>query len=115
MFFQILRCWASLQQSQWFRKERLHEIQDAGLKEIVNHAYHNVPFYSKLYRSYGVDLAEIGNASDLSKLPAITRRDLQEEPLQCWTALQEVPQNIGERLIICEPCLDGLTLALKRG
>ncbi len=86
MFFQILRCWASLQRSQWFEKSRLAKIQDDNLKEIIDYAYRNVPFYNKLYRAHGVDLEGIKHASDLSKLPAITRSDLQGETLEVRTA-----------------------------
>jgi phenylacetate-CoA ligase len=86
MFFQILRCWSSLQRSQWFDRLRLAKIQDDNLREIVNYAYHNVPFYSKLYRSHGVDLDGIKHSSDLSKLPVITRSDLQGESLEVRTA-----------------------------
>lgn len=86
MFFQILRDWTSLEQSQWFEKQRLAKIQGTKLKEIVNYAYHNVPFYNKLYRSHGLDLERIKSASDLPKLPAVTRRDLQGETLDVRTA-----------------------------
>jgi phenylacetate-CoA ligase len=86
MFFQILRCWASLQKSQWFKKQALAQIQDTRLKRIVNHSYRNVPFYNKLYHSHGVDLERIRNASDLSRIPAITRSDLQGESLDVRTA-----------------------------
>jgi len=83
---QILRAWASLQRSQWFERRTLAEIQNRNLKRIVDHAYRDVPFYNNLYRSHGVDPREIKSAADLSKLPPITRNDLQNEPLPKRTA-----------------------------
>ena len=84
MFSRILRTWASLQRSQWFKKNRLTTIQDAKVRRIVNHAYHNVPFYNKLYHRMDVD--RVKHVSDLSTLPPITRRDLQGETLDARTA-----------------------------
>jgi len=86
LFCQILSCWASLQRSQWFDNQRLTKIQGTALKEIFKHAYHNVPFYNKLYSSHGIDLESIKGIPDLQKLPIITRNALQEETLNARTA-----------------------------
>lgn len=86
MMIQILRALASLQRSQWFERRRLARIQDVKLKRIVNHAYHNVPFYNNLYRTHGINPINFEGVSDLSKLPRVTRDDLQREPLETRTS-----------------------------
>jgi len=57
------------------------------IERIVNHAFHNVPFYSKLYHAHGIEPASIKGVADLRKLPRITRDDLQRERLEDRTAL----------------------------
>jgi len=96
MMYQILRTWASLQRSQWLKKDRLYENRNMRLRRIIDHAYHKVPFYNELYRSHGIDPVRIRSVSDLSLLPPITRRDLQSQPLETRTAIDT---NLGDCML----------------
>lgn len=51
------------------------------VKEIAVYAFHNVPFYSELYRNYGVNPEKFKTFKDLRSLPVITKEELQNVPL----------------------------------
>jgi len=44
----VFKQWYSfLSESQWWNQERLESFQFRKLKEILNHAFYNVPYYKK--------------------------------------------------------------------
>jgi phenylacetate-CoA ligase len=55
----------------------VENFRDARVREIVTHAYRNVPFYRKLYDEHGVDVSRVHGYADLPLLPIVTRQDLQ--------------------------------------
>lgn len=67
-------------------QEQLTSIQSERLQKTVWDAYHQVPFYGRLYREAGVDVDTVVNAGELIKLPRITRSDFTGTSLQDRTA-----------------------------
>jgi phenylacetate-CoA ligase len=65
---------------QWKSPEDLEDLQLRKLRGLVRHAYHNVPFYRRLFDSRGVKPSDIKRIEDLQKLPVVTREDLQNCP-----------------------------------
>jgi phenylacetate-CoA ligase len=61
-------------------KESLEGLQLRKLQSIVSHAYRTVPFYRKLYDSYGVDPASIKTLGDIQNLPVIDKNMLSRLP-----------------------------------
>ncbi len=51
---------------------------DRRLVEIVRDAAQNIPFYRRLYREAGVEVASFSGVADMHRLPAIDRHDLLE-------------------------------------
>lgn len=68
---------AKLKEIQYYDKTKHEKIIDYRIKEIVNHAYHNVLFYRKLYDSEKIATNNIMNSGDLAKLPIVTKAMLR--------------------------------------
>ncbi|BCM92672.1 phenylacetate-coenzyme A ligase [Abditibacteriota bacterium] len=52
-------------------------LQESRLRELVAHAYENVPFYRQLFDSAGVHPHDIRGIKDLCRLPIISKNDLR--------------------------------------
>jgi len=63
--------------NQWLKTPELEKIQEKKLRAIISHAYHNVPFYHKLFDSVGVKPEDIKTVDDLSRIPIITKSQVQ--------------------------------------
>ncbi|HUQ10639.1 MAG TPA: hypothetical protein VM146_10015 [Steroidobacteraceae bacterium] len=68
-----LRYLRELEESQYFPVDRLRELQSRKLREIVGHAYREVPYYTKLFDSLGLEPDDIRDEADLQKLPVLTK------------------------------------------
>ena len=62
-----------LQESQWWSKEKLEEYQMEQLTKLLNHAYKNVPYYTKVFNERGLKPKSIQCLEDLRKLPHLTK------------------------------------------
>ena len=62
--------------NQWLKTPELERIQEKKLRAIISHAYHNVPFYHKLFDSVGVKTDDIKTVDDLSRIPIITKSQI---------------------------------------
>jgi phenylacetate-CoA ligase len=49
-----------------------------AIKTLVRHAYENVPYYRKLFRSIDLRPADISSANDLRKIPILTKEVVQK-------------------------------------
>ncbi|MFP4027283.1 MAG: phenylacetate--CoA ligase family protein [Candidatus Brocadiia bacterium] len=58
--------------------EKIRQIQERALRQLVQHAYHRVPFYRQLFDNHGVSPKNIRSLEDLHRLPVISRKDLQQ-------------------------------------
>jgi len=74
----ILRMRWDLQRTQWMREERLLAYQNEKLRRIVRHAARCVPYYRKLFLECGLRPEDIGSATDLGRLPRLSRKTLRE-------------------------------------
>jgi phenylacetate-CoA ligase len=70
-----LRYLEQLERSQWQPLEELRSSQASALRELVEHAFANVPYYRQALRDAGVEPRDIAGLDDLSKLPLLTRDD----------------------------------------
>ena len=66
-----------LQESQWWSREKLEEYQMQQLTKLLNQAYQNVPYYTKIFDERGLKPKNIQNINDLSKLPYLTKDDFR--------------------------------------
>lgn len=66
-----------LRKTQWWARTEIEKLQEKKLKTILKHAYENVEFYHRRFRSEGIKPEDIKTVRDLKKLPRTTRFDLQ--------------------------------------
>ena len=67
-----------LEETQWWPIAELQELQNERLRRLIKHAYENVPYYQTIFRQQGLTLGDIQYASDLPKLPILTKQKLRE-------------------------------------
>lgn len=84
----VLKCWEQrsqpfvgyireLEQTQWWSQGQLRELQDARLRQLVCHAYHNVPYYRRTFDHLSLKPDDIVTVDDLYKLPVLTKQDVR--------------------------------------
>jgi phenylacetate-CoA ligase len=75
-------------------RDAVRAFQDAQLRRLVAHAYHNVSYYRQLFDRHGVRPVDIRGVVDLPRIPMTSRDDLQSA-----TATDLVAKGVGaERL-----------------
>lgn len=62
--------------------ERLRELQDRRLRQLVAHAYATVPYYRRMLDGLGAEPGDIRGVDDLVHLPVTTRSDLLAQPVR---------------------------------
>jgi len=67
-----------LQKSQWWSREKLEQYQLEQLKNLLNHAYKNVPYYRRIFNERGIQSNDIQCLEDLKKLPTLTKDEFRE-------------------------------------
>jgi phenylacetate-CoA ligase len=75
--FSILRLKKVFDRNQWLDAEALSEYQAARLRQIITHAYDNVPYYQKLFRENDIGPGDIQTAKDLKNIPCLTKDQLR--------------------------------------
>lgn len=73
------------------------EFQDARIRGLVDHAYRNVELYRALFDSNGIHPGDIGGAGDLSRLPIVTRSQIQDAGIDARVARGVDPARLIER------------------
>ena len=59
-------------------REKLKELQNNQLRQMVNYVYERVPFYQEQLKKYGIHPGAILSVEDLPKLPFTTKQDLKD-------------------------------------
>ncbi len=67
-----------LGQSQFWSSEQLREFQNSKLRELIDHAYSNVPYYRDIFKRSCLTPQDIRTVADLPKLPILTKNDIRE-------------------------------------
>jgi phenylacetate-CoA ligase len=67
--------------NQWLSQDKLLEIQNQKLRRLIDHAYHNVPYYRELFHSTGIKPEDIKDSMDLEKIPVTRKSTFQKLPL----------------------------------
>jgi phenylacetate-CoA ligase len=62
-----------LDKNQWLSRDELLEFQWNELKNLLSHAYENVPFYTETFREHGLTPYDIKDPDDFRKLPIIDK------------------------------------------
>ena len=59
-------------------REEMRKLQSLRLKRVVEHAYHNSPFYRKKMQEMGIAPDDIQTIDDITKLPFTVKQDLRD-------------------------------------
>jgi phenylacetate-CoA ligase len=70
----------ALLESQWWDEERFREFQNAALRAHLRLAADQVPYYRNLFRSEGIDPADIRTTEDLTRLPLLEKDVVRKQP-----------------------------------
>lgn len=62
--------------------ERLQEMQNRRIQEIVSYAYKNVPYYREVIDRLGISPATLSTAKDLARLPILEKDQLLDSSAQ---------------------------------
>src|SRR3954465_8021681 len=69
---------ALLEQSQWFSREELNQLEVRALRELLCYAGTNVPYYRELFQKERFDPRGVRSRADLAELPLLTREIVRE-------------------------------------
>lgn len=67
-----------LEKSQYWNRKKIGEYQNKRLRELIKHAYKNVPYYKKLFDKLGIKPSDIQTRKDLKKIPVLTKSIIKE-------------------------------------
>lgn len=74
-FYQLLR--EAESRSNWSNEE-IVAYRNNRLKQFLKHCQENIPFYRDYFRNNDLDYRDINSLEDLTSLPIITKRDINE-------------------------------------
>ena len=87
-----------LMRNQWLPPASLRALQERKFLTLVHHAYHNVPYYRRLFDSVNLKPADIRGLCDLEKIPMTSKADLLGPPLEEVMAKGMAPEDCREAI-----------------
>ena len=66
-----------LEQSQWWPRDRLQQMQVERLRALLQHAQQHVAYYRELFARIGFDAARVSSLADLQRLPFLNKADIR--------------------------------------
>ena len=66
-----------LEETQWYAREDLKELQWQKLKSLLHHAYKNVPYYHNQFKKSGIIPEDIKEQNDFKQFPFLTKDDIR--------------------------------------
>ena len=64
--------------TQHFSKEEMLEYQSAKLRSLINHAFHHVPYYNDVFKTYGITPSDIKDIRDITRIPVLSKNIIRE-------------------------------------
>jgi len=71
---------AELLESQWWTSEQFQEAQNIRLRDHINYAAKNIPYYQELFKKESIDPESIKSIDDLRKLPILEKETVRKRP-----------------------------------
>ncbi len=59
-------------------REKLRQLQDERLRQMISYVYERMPFYQQMFNSLGMRPGDIRSVEDLPKLPFTRKQDLKD-------------------------------------
>ena len=64
--------------TQWYSSEEIKHLQTKKLSALIDHAYHNVPYYRQVFDNLHLKPEDIQEPADLQKLPLLSKQDVRQ-------------------------------------
>ena len=94
-----MKCLRELEESQWWPREEILELQDQRLRKLVKYVYDNVPYYRRIFEERSLKPADIDTSKDLVKLPVLTkqviRKNFEELRASGFSSKQRIQLTTG--------------------
>lgn len=74
----VMKCLSQFEESQWWPRERLIELQSQRFRKLITHVYANVPYYRQIFKDRSLKPGDIGCGADLIRLPVLTKQLVRE-------------------------------------
>lgn len=74
---QTVRVRRDMEQSQWWPREKILDLQLRRLRSLLEHAGSHVPYYRNLFASIGFDPASVRSIADLQRLPLLGKPEIR--------------------------------------
>ncbi|WP_295748972.1 phenylacetate--CoA ligase family protein [Undibacterium sp.] len=66
-----------MEQSQWWTRDQLRELQLSRLKQLLTHAQQHVPYYRDLFARLGLQAEQVSSLQDLSRFPFLIKAEIR--------------------------------------
>jgi phenylacetate-CoA ligase len=90
-----------LEKAQWWERDRINNVREKALKDLIKIAYNEVPFYQEIMNQHGIRPRDIQTPEDLNKIPIVTKDMLRSN------YPQKTIRNTGQKTY--EACISGST------
>ncbi len=67
----------SLEDSQWWSRQRIDDLQLTNLKKFLSECQAKVPYYQNLFKQYGFNPDAVKSVADLQQLPTLDKRTIR--------------------------------------
>ncbi len=84
---QTLRHWKAAEESQWWDRARLEDLQQSSLRQLLRHAEATCPYYGETWNRLGLSAESLQSPEDLQKWPLMTRETIRQHRLAMRTTL----------------------------
>lgn len=74
--FQVVENLQEVEKTQWLTTEEIKKIQWTKLKNLLEYAYINVPYYQKVFKKISITPKEITNYEFFRKVPILTKNEI---------------------------------------
>lgn len=74
----IAKYYSFLKRSELFSEDEIHVQQSKWLSRLLTHAHKNIPWYSRLFREYGININSPNPLDEIKKLPLLNKSEILE-------------------------------------
>ena len=75
-----------LNKSQFWSRDQIDRYQTERLRQLLEYAYFNVPFYHDYFSEFRINLSDIKTKADLSKLPILYKTTIKNEGISRFSS-----------------------------
>jgi len=73
----MINAYHQAMKAQWLSRDKIRELQERKLRQVVQQAFKNVPFYKRLFEEAGISPDCINTLEDMERVPITDKSTLQ--------------------------------------